>query len=242
MTETIGGVELACEDCMKLMARYPDKHFDLAITDPPYGGGNHETLNYKCPMKFGERFKKYKEFKKKRSSIRTGGGWSNKYGDGINGWDKAPPPEYFQELFRVSEYQIIWGGNYFGLPASRNFIVWRKKTISENFSMAMAELAWTNIKGNAKVFEYQPQDLDRFHPTQKPIALYKWLLLNYAKPGMKILDTHFGSGTSAVACLDMGYSLTACEIDKDYFEAAVKRLRLFAAQGTFGFGGQNENA
>ena len=102
--------------------------------------------------------------------------------------------------------------------------------------MAMAELAWTNISGNAKVFDYRPQDLARIHPTQKPIALYKWLLSKYAKPGMKILDTHLGSGTHAIACYDMGFDLTACEIDEEYFTAAVERLRLFAAQGTLNFG------
>ena len=148
----------------------------------------------------------------------------------IRHWDFAPPPEYFDELFRVSRFQIIWGGNYFSLPPSRNFIIWRKLTISENFSMAMAEYAWTNIPGNAKVFECAPQDSNRFHPTQKPIALYKWLLSRYAELGYKILDTHGGSGSSVIACLDMGYSITWIEKDVNYFEAALKRIKDFAAQ------------
>ena len=173
---------------------------------------------------------------------RTGGTWATRYQ--INGgyfdlsdirhWDVAPVDEYFDELFRVSEHQIIWGGNYFGLPPNRNFIIWRKKTISETFSMAMVEYAWTNIEGNAKFFECAPQGTarsKRFHPTQKPVALYKWLLLKYAKPGDKILDTHLGSGSIAIACHDLGFDLTGYEIDKEYFEAAKKRLEAHQKQG-----------
>jgi len=167
--------------------------------------------------RFGGRFDKYK-------IERTGGKWASKYGDHIKHWDIAPEPEYFSELFRISKHSIIWGGNYFDLPPSRNFIVWRKKTISENFSMAMAEYAWTNIPGNAKIFEYHPQDPKRFHPTQKPVALYKWLLLKYARPDYKILDTHFGSGSLAVACNELGFHLTASEIDENYFTLACKRI------------------
>jgi len=192
---------------MDLMKQYPDKHFDLAIVDPPYGMIDHSTRN-----------------------ARKDGKWVSKYGEHIKHWDIAPPPEYFTELFRVSKYQIIWGGNYFNLPPSRNFIVWRKRTISENFSMAMAEFAWSNIPDNAKVFEYHPQDPVRIHPTQKPVALYKWLLNKYAKQGDKILDTHFGSGSIAVACNELGFNLTASEIDEDYFAKGIgkaENLRFF---------------
>jgi site-specific DNA-methyltransferase (adenine-specific) len=142
----------------------------------------------------------------------------------------AALPEYFQELFRVSKYRIIWGGNYFSLPPSRNFIIWRKPTLSENFSMAMAEFAWTNIAGNAKVFEFAPQDAARFHPTQKPVALYKRLLWKYAEPGWRILDTHGGSFSSAAAAYEAGFDYAGIEIDKDYFEAAVKRMQDLSAQ------------
>jgi site-specific DNA-methyltransferase (adenine-specific) len=209
---------------MDLMKQYSNKnkYFDLAIVDPPYGG-EHDWLK-KNRSRFGGRFDKYK-------MERTGGKWASKYGVCIKHWDIAPPPEYFEMLFRVSKYQIIWGGNYFGLPASRNFIIWRKRTISENFTMAMAEYAWTNIKGNAKVFEYYPQDPARFHPTQKPVALYKWLISKYAKTGDKILDTHLGSGSIAVACNEMGFSLTASELDEDYFNAACKRIKEANRQG-----------
>jgi site-specific DNA-methyltransferase (adenine-specific) len=198
-----GEIVITHEDCMCLMARYSDGHFELAVVDPPYGEASGST---------GGRV------------ARTGGTWAEKYGTGIRGWDIAPTQDYFNELFRVSRRQIIWGGNYFHLPPSRNFIVWRKLTISENFTMAMAELAWTNLPGNAKVFEFAPQDSARFHPTQKPVALYKWLLSRYAKPEWKILDTHLGSGSIAVACHDLGFALTACEIDANYCAAALRRL------------------
>ena len=151
----------------------------------------------------------------------------------IVAWDVAPEQSYFDELFRVSRYQIIWGGNYFDLPPSRNFIIWRKLTISENFSMAMAEYAWTNIVGNAKVFECAPQgkpNEQRFHPTQKPVALYTWLLSKYAKPGMKILDTHVGSASSLIACHRAGLRYWGFEIDPIYFKEAKKRLDMETAQ------------
>ena len=151
----------------------------------------------------------------------------------IVAWDVAPEQPYFDELFRVSRYQIIWGGNYFDLPPSRNFIIWRKLTISENFSMAMAEYAWTNIIGNAKVFECAPQgkaNEQRFHPTQKPVALYTWLLSKYAKPGMKILDTHVGSASSLIACHRAGLEYWGFEIDPVYYKAAKERLERETAQ------------
>ena len=224
---------------MSLMARCPDKAFDLAIVDPPYGGGGHATHNARntgkiCKVRLSAPPPRNALgngstntggfFDDAKGACRTGGKWAAKYGTDINAWDVAPSPEYFAELFRVSKFQIIWGGNYFGLPAARNFIVWRKLTISENFSMAMAEFAWTNIPGNAKVFEFMPQDPARFHPTQKPVALYRWLLGRYAKPGWKILDTHLGSGSIAIACHDSGFSLTGCEIAESYYDAAIERL------------------
>jgi site-specific DNA-methyltransferase (adenine-specific) len=211
--EVIGKCKLYLCDCMDLMAQYPDKYFDLAIVDPPYGGGNHKLHNYK-----------------------EDGNWKCKLGNKIDGWDIPPDASYFNELFRVSPQAIIWGGNNFTLPISKNFIIWYKPKMSgEGFSMAMAEYAWTNTPGNSKVFVFSQYEKERIHPTQKPVALYKWLLSRYAKQGDKILDTHFGSGSIAIACYDMGFSLTACEIDGDCFTAAVSRLKLFSAQGTFDF-------
>jgi len=145
----------------------------------------------------------------------------------------CPPREYFDELFRVSRHCIIWGGNYFDLPPSRNFIVWRKLSISETFTMAMAELAWTNIPGNAKVFDWCPQgakDDPRFHPTQKPIALYQWLLQKYAKPGDRILDTHVGSGSSRIACWELGFDFVGCEISSYYWEKQEQRFKEYQTQ------------
>lgn len=142
-------------------------------------------------------------------------------------WDIAPGEEYFQEIFRVSKNQIIWGGNYFPLPPTRCFLIWRKLTISEKFSMAMCEYAWTSFNSNAKWFECAPQGTKkepRFHPTAKPIALYQWILQNYAKEGDKILDPYLGSGSIAIAAHDLGFELTGIEIDKEYYESAKKRL------------------
>lgn len=204
-------------DCLEAMREYPDKYFDLAIVDPPYGSGGVE------------------EWEK---TGRTGGGYFKKYGKKIIDWDIAPGKEYFEELFRISKYQIIWGGNYFNeyLPSNRNFIIWRKLTISESFTMAMAEYAWTSLKGNAKVFECAPQGTKtepRFHPTQKPVALYEWLLSQYANKGDKILDTHAGSGSSLIACHRMGFEITAFEIDKEYYQKAKARLEEEKAQIKF---------
>jgi site-specific DNA-methyltransferase (adenine-specific) len=206
----LSNVQIIHGDCMTAMASMKDKEFELAIVDPPYGSAM-------------------------QNMSRTGGTWAVKYRK-IKEWDYAPDQKYFIELFRVSQNIIIWGGNYFNLPPSRNFIVWKKLTISESFTMGMAELAWTNILGNSKVFEYQPQDKNRFHPTQKPVALYQWLLKNYAKPGDKILDTHGGSCSSAIACDIMGFDADIYEIDEDYYKAAVERFERHKKQTVLEFG------
>lgn len=182
-------------------------------------GGSNTAWEQKDRSRFGGRFDKYKI-----EAERTGGAWAEKYGTKVKHWDVAPKLEYFNELARVSKNQIIWGGNYFELPATRCFLVWRKLTISEKFTMAMCEYAWTSFNDNAKFIEIAPQDKERFHPTQKPVKLYFWILNNYAKQGFKILDTHLGSGSIAIACYDMGFDLVGYEIDKDYFDAANKRL------------------
>lgn len=152
----------------------------------------------------------------------------------VRHWDIAPRPEYFTELARVSKNQIIWGANYFGLPPTRCFVIWNKLTISENFSMAMAEYAWTSFNDNAKVFSAAPQGKPgekRIHPTQKPVALYKWLMRRYAKPGDKILDTHLGSGSSRIAAYDMGFDFVGCELSEYYFKAQEERFKAHTAQG-----------
>jgi site-specific DNA-methyltransferase (adenine-specific) len=192
-------MQITNEDNMALMGRYPDKYFDLAIVDPPYGID-------------------------------------------IAKWDSIdlkPSEEYFKELFRVSKKQIIWGGNYFNLPHSEGWICW-DKTFKYNQKLAVGhfELAWSNLDikhsfirftscGNFQGFENPKANYEKkksFHPTSKPIEIYKFCLKNYAKPNDKILDTHLGSGSIAIACHDLGFDLTACELDTDYFNGALKRL------------------
>lgn len=157
-------------------------------------------------------------------------------------WDVAPPKEYFNELFRVSRNQIIWGGNYFELPPTRCFVIWKKLTISESFSMAMAEYAWTSFNDNAKIFECAPQGKagERFHPTQKPVDLYEWLLNRYAKEGDVILDTHCGSASSLIACRNTGHKYVGFEIDEYYYKLANERLKNASQQmNIFDFQGGN---
>ena len=191
------------EDNMELMSRYDDNYFDLAIVDPPYG----IDIN---------------------SSGRLG-----HYGGKGKTWDsEVPNDKYFKELSRVSKNQIVWGGNYFNLPPTRCFLIWDKKQ-PENVSFASCEYSWTSFDKSAKTFYLRPQNADydgRIHPTQKPIKLYEWLLMNYAKEGDKILDTHLGSGSIAIACHNLGFDLTACELDKEYYEASMKRLNEHTSQ------------
>ena len=204
-------------DCVEAMKKFPDKYFDLAVVDPPYGDGGGTFLSTNG-TRFGGLFDRYKEKDgSKRQQI---------------GWDTAPEGNYFEELFRVSKNQIIWGGNYFSLPPTRCFIIWRKLTISENFSMAMAEYAWTSFNGNSKVFEFAPQGNKekRFHPTQKPIELYEWIINRYAKQGDIILDTHVGSGSSLIACHETGHKYVGFEISKAYYKKAKRRIDAHNAQ------------
>lgn len=165
---------------------------------------------------------------------RRGGQWAAKYTNAIVGWDVAPPPEYFAELFRVSKQQIIFGGNYFYLPPTRCFVVYRKTNIPlKGFTMAPVEYAWTSFNRNAVCIEAFAQGTSaepRFHPTQKPIALYEELLERFANPGDKILDTHVGSGSSLIACYNMGFTVWGFEIDATYYQKASERLADHTAQ------------
>ena len=146
-------------------------------------------------------------------------------------WDnEIPTKKYFDELFRVSKNQIIWGGNYFDLPPTQGFFIWDKKQ-PHDFSLAMCEMAWSSLQKPAKMWTLSVlKERNKIHPTQKPIELYEWLLINNAKEGDKILDTHLGSGSIALACHNLGYDLTACELDKDYYDAAIKRRDQHKAQ------------
>lgn len=149
----------------------------------------------------------------------------------IVSWDYAPSEDYFKELFRVSKEQIIWGGNYFKLPPNRCFLVWLKTNIPENFSMAMAEYAWCSFNDNAKVIKMSSAGIaGRFHPTQKPEELYRWIYSHYTKPGCKVLDTHLGSGSSRRAAYDFNLDFVGIEIDKEYFQKQEEAWEEYTSQ------------
>ena len=206
-------IELHNVDCMEYLATLEDNAFELAIVDPPYG--------------LGDRLIK---------GGNTGGMGTlrNLADDKVVAWDnETPPPEYFIELQRVSKNQIIWGGNYFlnHLGKTDGFVVWDK--MNGTNPMADAELAWQNIKGTTRMFRwhhFSGERTKKIHPTQKPVKLYEWLLMNYAKEGDRILDTHLGSGSIAIACHNLGFDLVGCELDTDYFEAAQNRLEQHQSQ------------
>lgn len=198
-------------DCMEYMRTLPDKAFDLAVVDPPYG---LDVANMNMGAGNSPRCSKLK----------------NRLWSKAN-WDKqSPNKEYFSELFRVSRNQIIWGGNYFELPPCKCFLIWDKGEGMYGRSFAECEQAWTSFKDTARIFKYTPVDKMRIHPTQKPVALYRWIYSRYAKPGDKILDTHLGSGSSRIAAYDVGLDFVGCEIDKDYFDAQERRFAEHTAQ------------
>jgi site-specific DNA-methyltransferase (adenine-specific) len=255
--EAFGKINLIHGDCMDYLRSLPDNAFSLACVDPPYGAGNQTDGGAAVPRRrqMGQIPQASEErVERGQTSTRE---WSrfdgscfgryrqklppllptqlpeNKSCTGID-WDVAPEPEYFEQLFRVSKNQIIWGANYFpNMPPTRCFLVWRKLSISEKFSMAMAEYAWTSFNQNAKVFECAPQGKKndpRFHPTAKPIELYAWIFNNFCKAGDTILDTHLGSGSSAIAAHQLGFDFTGIEIDDEYYEKAKERLLRYQAQ------------
>ena len=200
-------IEMLNMDCMEYMAGLPDKAFDLSCVDPPYGIG--------ASLRKNKTNKSAIQYKPKK--------WDN----------RIPGKKYFDELFRVSKNQFIFGGNYFTLPSSRGFIIW-DKCQPEGVDQAMCEYIWTSLDVSAKIVRESIQQIQftRIHPTEKPVALYKWLLSRYAKPGDRILDTHGGSGSICIACHDLGYDLTWIEKDADYYEAACKRYKNHAAQAS----------
>ena len=206
-------------DCMEYMATLPDKAFELAICDPPYGIGEDASHN--------------------ATGDRPTAKWKNPSSVKYKTFDDLKPPdkEYFDELFRVSKNQIIWGGNHFAdkLPIKTGWVVWDKKADIKE-CLSMCELAWSSFDIKCNKFEFlwagfkkQIQE-HRIHPTQKPVELYKWLLTHYAKEGDRILDTHLGSGSSRIAAYDLGFDFVGCEIDKDYFDAQEERFAAHIAQ------------
>jgi site-specific DNA-methyltransferase (adenine-specific) len=200
-------------DCMEYMAIIPDKHFDLAVVDPPYG---LDLANMN--MGIGKT--------KKASKIQNRK-WVAK------DWDKETPNEhYFLELFRISKNQIIWGGNYFNLPPCKNYIIWDKE-IPEGLSFADCEMAWTSYNKAPRIFRYSAylDKASKFHPTQKPKKLYSWIYKNYLPDGGRVIDTHLGSGSNRIAADKAGnIDFVGCELDKDYFEAQEKRWNEYKLQ------------
>jgi len=191
---------------MQLMARYSDNYFDLAIVDPPYGLGKKTTSG---------------------GSDRN----SNARFDNHSWDDSIPKDSYFKELMRVSKEQVVWGGNYFPYlwkKGCRSLITWDKMVYIP--TMSQIEYAWYSVDKLPKLVKIDNNDKNRIHATQKPVKLYEWLLINYAEQGYKILDTHLGSGSIAIACHNLKYDLTACEIDVNYYESAIKRLNIHKQQ------------
>ena len=212
-------------DCMELLRQTPDNYYSLCIVDPPYGIGADKAQNNAALSRI-----------KAEGKSKAGRGWKLYH---ETDWDnETPTAEYWAELFRVSKNQIVWGGNYMTefLPPSRCWIFWDKGTGDNSY--ADGELAWCSFDkvvkkysrfwsgGNAK----EKGDIDRVHPTQKPISLYEWILKEFAVEGNLILDTHLGSGSSRIACQKNGYSFTGFELDKDYYEAQEKRFKDFVSQ------------
>ena len=207
------------EDNMELMARYPDNYFDLAIVDPPYGIG--AGADARQGIKFNKSATKRKNY-------------------GVKDWDKNTPSiEYFKEVIRVSKEQIIWGVNYYTIDLLAGGRIFWDKDTAEDYTNSDGELAFCSKINSVKkvkirwngMLQYDMKNKEtRIHPTQKPIPLYKWCLDNFAKPGDKILDTHLGSGSIAIACHDYGFDLTACELDKEYFDKAMQRINNHTAQ------------
>ena len=202
----MSNINLMQGDCMELMANTPDNYYDLAIVDPPYGIG--------------------------RNSMNMG---NSVFNTDNKKWDKEIPTElYFNELFRISKNQIIWGGNYFNLPSSQYFAIWDKGETMYGRDFAEAEYAWVS-NGGTRIYKNSPNQPTRIHPTQKPVKLYEWLLTKYAKQGDKILDTHGGSMSIAIACHNLGFDLDCIELDTDYFQQAVKRYENHKLQQRINF-------
>lgn len=223
-------------DCMEAMAEFPDKFFDLAIVDPPYGiNAPNMSMGTKRSVVGSDRGISTAQKLKGRLNAGSGKLKGRILNRSDIKWDnEIPTSDYFDELRRVSHHQIIWGGNYFPLPPTRGIIFWDKLQPWDNFSQF--ELAWTSLDKPASKIAISTTggaNLEKkIHPTQKPAKLYRWLLQKYAKPGNKILDTHLGSGSSRIAAYDMGFDFWGYELDADYYQAQEKRFKEHTMKGS----------
>lgn len=221
-------------NCMKLMAEFEDNHFDLAIVDPPYGIGADNFSNGQNLNRSDGWNRSQSSAVKSKNRLNSGSGKlkDRSLNNSDTSWDIAPDRSYFEELFRVSKNQIIWGGNYFDLPPTRGIVCWDKIQPWENFSQF--ELAWTSFDTTAKMFRKSntggANKGTKIHPTQKPIELYTFLLSKFAKEGNKILDTHVGSGSSLIACRQLGFDVVGSELSVDYYNDAQQRIKEETAQ------------
>lgn len=224
--------EAFCMDCMEAMKQFPDKYFDLAVVDPPYG---INADNFKNGAGSKDHPKGSTANNLAKGRLNSGGGkLKNRILNRSDcSWDRNPPSdEYFKQLFRVSKNQVIWGGNYFNLPPTRGIAVWDKMQPWENFSQV--ELAWTSFDKPAALFRFcnagGASGTQKIHPCQKPIELYHWIYSHYAKNGDKILDTHMGAQSSRIAAYDAGLDYTGYEIDETYFKLGCERFERHTAQ------------
>jgi len=231
--------ELLNIDCIEYMKTVPDKHFDIAIVDPPYGiNAPNMSMGQNLNRKDGWVRDESTAVKIKKGRLNGGSGkLKNRALNTMScDWDfEKPTPEYFEQLFRVSKHQIIWGGNYFPLPPTRCIVCWDKRQPWENFSQW--EMAWTSFDKPAALFSYSntggANKETKIHPTQKPVALYAWLFKRYCNDGFKVLDTHLGSGSSAIVAEKLGFDFVGCEIDTNYYNAALNRFNRETDIGMF---------
>jgi site-specific DNA-methyltransferase (adenine-specific) len=223
-------------DCLEYMKTCKDKQFSLLFTDPPYGDSGTGEYTNKDTGRFGPMFEKYHaDLKPKQRGVNhaSGGNTFGKYGDECQHWDFAPSKEWWDEAWRIAEHLFIWGGNYFDLPPSRNFIIWLKP-VAEDFSLAQMEYCWISVPGNSRIIRARSQDKFRFHPTQKPLATFlkplEWNIKHIDKT-KGIIDPFMGSGTSRLAAWSMGINYVGIELNKAYFDKEEARFKEYISRG-----------
>jgi len=221
-------------DCLEYMKQCKDKQFSLLFTDPPYGDTGTGEYTNRETGRFGPMFEKYHAHLKPGVNHASGGNAFAKYGDECSHWDVAPSKEWWNEAWRIAEHIWVWGGNYFDLPPSRNFIIWLKP-VPENFSLAQMEYCWVSTSGNARIIQARSQDKFRFHPTQKPLSVFQkplqWMK-KHIDPEKGMIDPFMGSGTSRIAAWEEGINYIGIELNKVYFDKQEERFAEHIAKGS----------